>query len=348
MKKGIALLLVLALLCGLTACAPASDEPATDSATTTTAGTTVPPKGYNALTGENNMTGDSTRPVAVMITNEPGIIGKQYGVDKADFYMETEAEGGIARMMAVFASADRIPDKLGPIRSGRTPFIATAHALGAVYVYSGATSYVLNVIKTTPNFNSITNTDGVTLWRDSYLSKHANVSWNNLITGGDKLAARMQKSKISDQAIKEIPFVFGEKTGDTPATTVQLKSTASTNVTFIYDAETGLYGKNNGKAASCKPQKSLEGNQIKVSNVLILHAEKFVEHKDNRYTWYNFKTGEGTGYLISNGTARQIKYNRSTDSLSIMEMDGSKAQFATGKTYMFLTDKTLSDSLVIR
>ncbi len=344
MKKGLSLLLVLVMLCGLTACAGTSEKPAGDTTTVPPTTTTVN-KTFNPLTGENDMTGNSNRPVAVMITNEPGIIGKQYGIDKADFYMETEAEGGVARMMAVFASADRIPDKLGPIRSGRTPFIATANALGAVYVYSGAAPYVLNVIKTTPNFDSITNTDGVTLWRDSYLSANANVSWNNLITGGDKLAARIKKNKFSEQAIKNVPFSFGNKTGDITAKTVQLKSTASTNVTFIYDAQTGLYGKNNGKAASCKPQKSLEGNQIKVSNVLILHAEKYVEAKDKKYTWYNFK-GEGTGYLISNGTARQIKFTRSADSLNVMEMDGSAAQFATGKTYMFLTDKTLSGSLV--
>lgn len=346
MKKGIALLLVLVLLCGLTACSGNGNEPATESTTTTSSSTVEFAQGFNPLTGENDMTGSSTRPVAVMITNESGIIGKQYGIDKADFYMETEAEGGVARMMAVFASADRIPDKLGPVRSGRTPFIATANALGAVYVYSGATSYVVKVIKTTPDFNAITNTDSVTLWRDAYLTANANVSWNNLITGGKQLAAKMEKSKISNKAIKNPSFVFGKKDGDITAQTVQLKSTASTNVTFIYDAKTGLYGKNNGKAASCKPQKSLEGNQIKVSNVLILHAEKFVEHKDSRYTWYNFKTGEGTGYLVSNGTARQIKYNRTTDSLTIMEMDGSNAQFATGKTYMFLTDKNLSGSLV--
>ena len=344
MKKAVSLLLVAALLCAFTACSGTVDEPATDPTTNAPTTTTVS-KNLNPLTGENDMEGDSNRPVAVMITNEPGIIGKQYGIDKADFYMETEAEGGVARMMAVFASADRIPDKLGPIRSGRTPFIATANALGAVYVYSGATTYVLDVIKTTPNFNSITNTDGVTLWRDSYLSSHANVSWNNLITGGNKLVARMEKSKISDKAIKNVPFAFGEKTGDITANTVQLKSTASTNVTFLYDAATDLYGKNNGKAASCKPQKSLEGNQIKVSNVLILHAEKFVEHQDKKYTWYNFR-GEGTGYLVSGGKARQIKFTRSADSLNIMETDGSTALLSTGKTYMFLTDKNLSGSLV--
>ena len=345
MKRVVSLLLVLAMVLCLSACGGGETTTTTTDGQTTTTTTAPVSTTLNALTGENDMNGTSNRPVAVMITNEPGIIGNQYGIDKADFYMETEAEGSVARMMAVFANANRIPEKLGPIRSGRTPFIATANALGAVYVYSGATDYVLNVIKTTPNFNSITNTDKTTLWRDSYLSSHANVSWNNLITGGEQIAAKMKNSGISDQAIKQIPFKFGEKAGTITANTVQLKSTASTNVTFIYDAATGLYGKNNGKATSCKPQKALEGDQIKVSNVLILHAEKYVEHKNSKYTWYNFREGEGTGYLVSGGTAREIKFNRSADSLSITELDGSPAEFATGKTYMFLTDKTLASDL---
>lgn len=345
MKRMVSVLLVLAMVLCMSACGGGETTVTTTTEGQTTTTTTQVNTTLNALTGENDMKGTSNRPVAIMVTNEPGIIGNQYGIDKADFYMETEAEGSVPRIMAVFASADRIPAKLGPIRSGRTPFIATANSLGAVYVYSGATPYVLDVIKTTPNFNSITNTDKTTLWRDSYLSSHANVSWNNLITGGEQIAAKMKSSNISDQAIKQIPFTFGEKAGDTTANTVQLKSTASTNVTFIYDAATGLYGKNNGKAGSCKPQKALQGDQIKVSNVLILHAEKYVEHKDSRYTWYNFREGEGTGYLVSNGTARQIKFNRTASSLSITEMDGTPAAFATGKTYMFLTDKTLASDL---
>ena len=212
MKKGFSLLLVLALLCGLTACGEQAVTPATTisdttatTVVTTVATTTAPtqpaiPAHYviNPLTGERTIDpADGTRPVAVMITNEPGIIGNQYGIDKADFYMETEAEGGVARMMAVFANASRVPEKLGPVRSGRTPFIATANALGAVYVYSGATNYVLNVIKTTPKFNSITNTDNVTLWRDAYLKANANVSWNTLITGGEQLAKKIEQSKFS-------------------------------------------------------------------------------------------------------------------------------------------------------
>ncbi len=363
MKRLVSALLVVSLMVtGLSACSeskPASTGTTATSATktTTTTTTTAPAEPdktpdsskLNPLTGLYDMTGDSSRPVAVMITNEPGIIGKQYGIDKADFYMETEAEGAVSRMMAVFASADRIPEKLGPVRSGRTPFIATANALGAVYVYSGATTYVTNLLKSMKNFDRITNTDNVTLWRDSYLTSNANVSWNNLITGGKQLAAKMEKSGMSSTATKKSPFTFGNVSGDITANTVQLKTTASTNVTFIYDETTGLYGKNNGTVKSCKPQKALNGGQIQVSNVLVLYAEKYVEHKNAKYTWYNFKTGTGKGYLFSGGTAREITFNRTADSLSFMEADGkTPLVFAEGKTYMCLTDKALSEDLQIQ
>ncbi len=363
MKRVVSALLVISLLMtGLSACSKqpdtSSDTTTTTAATTTTAPTTTTTTApsqpivdpveynYNPLTGVNDLKSDSNRPVAIMVTNEPGIIGNQYGIDKADFYMETEAEGSVPRIMAVFASADRIPAKFGPIRSARTPFIATANALGAVYVYSGATTYVTNILKNMKNFDRITNTDKVTLWRDSYLSANANVSWNNLITGGEQIAARMEKNGVSMTATKTAPFTFGEKTGDVTANTVQLKSTASTNITFIYDAETGLYGKNNGKAASCKPQESLEGNQIQVSNVLVLYAEKYVESKNAKYTWYNFRTGTGSGYIVSGGTAREIKFTRTENSLSFTEADGTTPlAFAEGKTYMVLADKKLSEDI---
>ncbi len=348
MKRIVSLLVVLAMLFCLCACGNGGDTTATTTGGETAPTTTAPivaDKTLNMFTGENDITG-SNRPVAVMVTNEPSIRKLQYGLDKADFYVETEAEGSVPRIMAVFAGADRIPEKLGPIRSGRTPFIATANALGAVYVYSGATTYVTNILKGMKNFDRITNTDSTTLWRDQYLKNNAKESWNTLITGGKQIADKMAKSGMSNQALKKAPFTFGEKTGDITAATVQLKTTASTTVTFKYDAATGLYGKNLGKAASCNPHKSLEGNQIQVSNVLILQAEKYVEYKNTKYTWYNFREGEGKAYLVSNGKAREIKFHRTKDSLKFTELDGTSALFAKGKTYMCLTDKALADDLI--
>lgn len=43
----------------------------------------------------------------------------QHGLDQADLYVEAETEGGITRIMAVFANAARVPSQLGPVRSAR-------------------------------------------------------------------------------------------------------------------------------------------------------------------------------------------------------------------------------------
>ena len=266
------------------------------------------------------------------------------GIDKADFYMECETEGSIPRLMTVFASAERIPATYGPIRSARSPFVDTAKELGVVYTFSGATSHVLNRLSGLDVLNA-GKIGNAAFWRDEYLTQHV-TNYHNLVTSGEKIAAVIAKEGYSQTATKQWPFTFGEKTGDIAANRVQLHSTPSHKVTFIYDADSGLYGKNIGTLNSYKPHKTLEGNQIQVSNVLVLYANKFVENKDSKYTWYNFDMGSGTGYLISGGTAREITFTRSETSLVIKEADGTTAQFATGKTYMILADKDLAEDII--
>lgn len=58
--------------------------------------------------------------MAVMIGNNDKS-RPQYGLDQADMYVEAETEGGITRIMAVFANAARVPAQLGPVRSAGRP-----------------------------------------------------------------------------------------------------------------------------------------------------------------------------------------------------------------------------------
>ena len=76
------------------------------------------------------------RPVAIMIGNNDRS-RPQINIDKADMYMEAETEGGITRIMAVFAGNSRVPNTIGPIRSARTPFIKSAESLDSIYVHAG-------------------------------------------------------------------------------------------------------------------------------------------------------------------------------------------------------------------
>ncbi len=341
MRKILALLLVLALMCGFTACS-GTQKPAEDATTTTTTTTTTIYKnGVNLLTGEAVADdGSSTRPVGIMVPNDSVTIGSQIGIDKADFIMETETEGAIPRMLAVFRNVESLPKKVGPIRSARSPHLATARAIGALYCHVGGslsarTLLSKNVID---HFDAIY--DSKTFWRDDQL-KAAIDYLHSVATSQEAVAARVEKNKISTEASKPFPFQFSEtvKTGATPATTVQLRTTASHTVTFKYDAASGTYAKNIGKIETCKPHKTLDGKQLTFTNVVVLYATKYTEDYTNTY---NFNTGTGKGYVISAGTCREITYNRTDDSLSIQEKDGGTALLNKGKTYMFIIDEKLA------
>ncbi len=345
MKRIVGILCVVCLLAGgLCACSPKQPAESTTPTTTTTApsATVQGDMILNTLTGEYSLNkADGNRPVGVMIANDSTTRGKQAGIDKADFYLETETEGAIPRLLAVFGNAASIPSKLGPVRSARSPFIMIARGLDAIYCHAGGSVPA----KATLNSGVLTHIDALadskTFWRDNAL-KAAMDYVHSVATSGEKMAARIQKSGYATTTQKQ-PFAFGDTKGSQTAEKIQLKTTPSHTASFIYDSATKTYGKNIGSLSNAKPHTSLEGNQIKVTNVVVIYAEKFVEETySNGTSIYNFHTGSGNGYLISQGTVRPIHYTLKADGVSLFEEDGSAAKFATGKTYMCLADKSLS------
>ncbi len=363
MKRLTAVLLVLTLCVALTACSTNEGEGTTTTTAggtiteaTTTTTTTVPETpvagNFNVLTGLNDLAeGSSNRPVAVMVPNDSSVIGYQKGIDKADFYFECETEGGIPRLMVAFSSIDRMPEIFGPVRSARSPFITTARSLGFLYVHAGGSvaaketlkKNVLDHIDALAGYgtNSTDPNCPQTFWRDKELWDAINIE-HSLITSREKLKATINKTSYSSSAVKTQLFTFGTKAGDTVANAVQLNSTPSHRITFKYDSETGLYGKNIGTMDNCKPHESMEGNQIQVSNILVLYGEKYTEASGKHI---DFKSASGKGYLISGGTAREIRFSRSNEALTVTELDGSPALFATGKTYMVLADDSLTEKI---
>ncbi len=351
MKKVLALLLVFVLLCGVTACS-GTKEPAEDPTTTTTTPTTTAPsiqKDVNLLTGEAVTDGASNRPIAVMVPNDSKTIGNQAGIDKADLIMETETEGSIPRMMAVFRNVESLPEKIGPVRSARVPHISVARALGAVYIHYGGSLPARNILSTGVPTHLDGMYDSKNFWRDEQLKAAIDYVHSAAISQKGVMN-RHEKGDFSTDAIKPSLFKFSDavKTGETTAKTVQLRTTASHTVTFLYDEATGTYSKNIGKIDSCKPHKTIDGQQLTFANVVVLYAEKYSEATDNGKTTCNFKEGTGNGYIISAGTSREITFNRTLDTLSIMEKDGSDALLNKGKTYLFIVDKTLAGNEIFQ
>ena len=347
MKRFVAVLLVGCLLAvGLCGCAKQDGDTPNGSTTGSTTTTTTMPssqngKLLNVLTGEYSLNeAEGNRPVGIMVPNDGTTRGNQAGIDKADFILETETEGAIPRLLAIFGNASSIPEKFGPTRSARSPFVRMARGMDAIYCHAGGSPVALETLKSGVMTHIDALADSKTFWRDSEL-KSVMDTVHSVATSGEKMVARIKKSGYATTASKQ-PFAFGEVAGTGAAQKVQLKTTANHTVSFVYDSATKTYGKQIGALENGKPHKSLKGTQIKVTNVVVLYAQKNVETVSPKTTTYDFTTGNGKGYMISGGTVRPIKFTLQNDGFTLIEEDGSPAKFAVGKTYMCLADQNLA------
>lgn len=351
MKRFVAILLVVCLLTvGFCGCAKqGGDTPnttTTGAPTTTTMPSSQNGKLFNILTGEFSLNeADGNRPVGIMVPNDGTTRGNQAGIDKADFIMETETEGSIPRLLAIFGNAASLPEKFGPIRSARSPFVRMARGMDVIYCHAGGSPVALETVRSGVMTHIDALADAKTFWRDSQLMAIMD-KVHSVATSREKMIARIKKSGYSTAASKQ-PFVFGEVAGTGSAEKIQLKTTASHTVSFVYDSATKTYGKQIGSLENGKPHKSLEGKQIKVTNVLVLYAQKNVESSDGKTTTYDFTTGNGKGYIINNGKMRSIKFTLQQDGFTLMEEDGTPLKFAVGKTYLCFADQNLADKFVV-
>lgn len=296
----------------------------------------------NPLTGEYDLLEGGTRPVAVMIGNNSKS-RPQLGIDKADLFVEAETEGGITRIMAVFANAGRIPDKLGSVRSARSPFVSIAQGMDLIYAHAGGSDPAMATLNkiNIDHINALAY-DGTTFWRDKQLWQDKGQEYSMLVSG-EKMKARTDKLKFSAAATRPAPFSFGEKAGGGPGAGLQVNVSDGRRVTFVYDAATGLYTKGNGTLGDTTPHKAADGGVIKAANVLVMYAEKYME---NSLTC-NFKTASGSGLLVSGGTSRPVKYVCTKDQFAFQEEDGSALTVAPGKTYICLVNSKLKSKTVL-
>lgn len=346
-------ILVLSLLGGCSKNKPTpdaeKDAPTTETtvaATTTTETTaTEAPKPdaalYNRLTGEyDNKAGKDSRTVAVMIGNNPKS-RPQVGIASADMFFETETEGGITRIMAIYADASRLPDQLCPIRSARSPFVLMAQALDAIYIHAGGSRAGLQTLQNS-NIASINalGSNGDTFWRDSSLRSSRGLEYS-LSTSGAKLSSWVGSHdfrRTSDRA----PFSFGTAASGDDCTKLQVTFSSAQINSFVYDSDTGRYKKYVGKLGSGSAHVTTDGTGIEVTNVLVMYDSKYAENE----TTINFNLSSGSGLLCSGGKSRPIQWSRSASGLTVREQNGDTAAFLPGKTYICLVNKGNAGSTI--
>lgn len=337
LKRFSALLLALLLLFSVSGCK--KEEMTETTAPITTAPTTTKAKAtdYNRLTGLDNLSDEAKgcRPVAIMINNINQSL-PQYGIYGADLMFECLVEGGITRMMAVYADYTKVP-KVCSVRSCRYYFPIFAYGLDAVYFCFGSNKSLgtatLNKLGI-DYFDGSQNYDELVFGRDSqrlqtYSREHtAYVDGRNIPQLFKKYNIRTEYKEGKDSYI--FKFTSPKKVSNQSCEEVRLNFSNAYYSTFTYDAKRKLYLKqHNGEAH----MDSAAEKQLAYRNVFALETDVSLYNGGPlvQMDW----TG-GTGYYISCGTVKKITWTKKNAAAKIVIKDenGKTVKVNRGNSYI--------------
>lgn len=300
---------------------------------------TAPIKKYdfNPLTGTALPEGYTVgqRPVAIMIGNSPAAM-PQRGIGSADAIYEMVTEGGVTRLMAMYADYRTVP-QVGPVRSARDAHLQFALPMNSIFVHIGSSIYADNLL----NQYQYKDLDGVYLgWASFAFDTPRNISGKGnehcWFTDGPLLTTGMEKSQIAVTGAYESLFKFNDKDsaprspaqGD--AGYVKWSFANGSDVDFTYDAATGLYLKTAFGAAHID---ELTGAQLGFNNVFLLSTT--VGLKPDAYCT-DFDLSQGTGFYISNGKYESITWKKGLPEapIRIYDANGQELVVNVGKSYV--------------
>jgi hypothetical protein len=308
---------------------------------------------------------EKRRPLAVMIENSADA-RPQSGLANADIVFEAVAEGGITRFMALFyCDAQREDVTLAPIRSARTYFINLASGFNLpMYVHvgganvEGPTNALGQLADYGWNSENDINQFSVgypTFVRDYNRLDREVATEHTMVTSTEKLWAVAEKRgwtnitperKVGKTAVKAADwsenytgwtFVPGVSKGTVKKIAYEFWSgLPNFNVEWVYDATTNTYLRSEGG------EKQLDlntGEQVAVSNVVILHAKETGPLNQEKHMMYDV-IGKGTAEVFNNGEVTEVNWSKKTreSELEFTDSKGNPFEFTAGKVWVSVLD----------
>lgn len=299
---------------------------------------TLPVLYKNPLTGVSELTEDKAddRPVAIMINNISTAQPVQTGLNKADIIYETEVEGGITRLMAVYQNVSEV-GKIGTIRSARYPYVDLALGHNAIYLHHGQDNKYCG-----PHLKDI---DDINISEGNYgfRIKNGLASEHTLYTEGGKLWDGLVKDKVKTERGSSV--LWANFTDDeTPialentASSVSVPFSASYKTVFKYDPATSKYTRYFGNTLR-KDYNTGETTQVK--NVFVL-LTTIKNYSDGYHRQVLLESGEG--YYCTNGTYTPIKWSKGAakNRFKFTKADGTELLVSAGSSWVCIADKNTS------
>ena len=325
------IMVVSLILLSFTACKKDTGyEQNNESTTAETETTEVAPlgEGINPLTGEKTLTKEAIgkRPVAIMIENSPAA-RPQWGLSTPDVVVEGIVEGGITRMMWIYADTATMPSVIGPVRSARHDYVEIADGMNALYIHCGGSNIADEYM---PQIGM----DHVNLMVSSTGSQRepSRKAPHNLIINKDAFVNSIKSTKKLEQTKDNFaPFTFdGEVKGDKACNSVKVSFSSSYKHTFKYDEKENVYY-NYMNTSEMK-----DGNNNKtmaVSNVIVMYSPVKQCDEKGHMDW---EMSGGKALLVTNGTVQEITYKKADKRapLKFYGVDGKLLKVNAGKTWI--------------
>lgn len=347
LKKTAAALTAAALLfggvLGLAGCKKTSEDPTVTESTedaSSTEGTTAAPIAYkgNPLTGEADYDEAyaGQKFVGIVVENSPAA-RPQWGMSTPDILMEYEVEGGISRMLWLYANTDRVPEKVGPVRSARHDIVELARGWDLLFVHCGGSPQALNKIK--GYGGALSEIEGLSYGGCFVRDTTRNVSSEHrYVLLGDKFRDSVKSLNLNMEQDPGAahPFAFAETArtlAGEDAAKIHFEYSDNYKYDFTFNAETGKY------EASINGRDRVDDKDIRCAytNVIVLYVPmESVGDKDGHQD-LKLENG-GAGLYLCGGKMEEIKWEKGGDAdpLRLLTSEGEALQLNAGNSYIGL------------
>ncbi len=309
----------------------------------------TPEGNLNPMTGLYDLPDDAVgkRPVSIMINNIK-IALPQSGISSADIIYEMPVEGGITRMMAVFADYKNVPTT-GSIRSSRHNYLELVLPYDSIYVHFGGSTIAYEKISQ----YGMKTVDGLKLSGAYYIQDKAIAAAkgreHSYYVDGEHLQKALADYKIRTDLEKDaVPaFHFDEeyKAPSTAAACSELKVpiTGYITATFQYDAEKDAYKKLEFGANHIDAN---TGETVMVHNVFVLYTNVYTMDKKGHQ---QIDLNSGSGYYVTGGKCQEITWSKAGISEPFVYCDasGNELSVSPGNSWVcIVSDKQKSKTAV--
>lgn len=298
-----------------------------------------------SLTGLPGPDDAPLRPIVVVKIENNSIVRPQTGLDRADLIFEELVEGGATRFAVAYQS--NMPDEVGPVRSVRHVDVAIAAPIADVFVFSGGAKKTMKFL----GLELPTTMSQVREGAPGMNRKPGISAPNNLFLDIKQMFSAVAEYDTPSTGF----FVPAPVSAAAPAPTSSAASTvvpvpvgrAVDTVEVAFSTLTGPNWKWNAtdklwmRSEGAKPFNNIDGSQFGTNNLVIVEIREVdagYKGQTGGYVPRSVISGSGRAWVLSNGKAVEVKWNKPTivSQMELSDTNGNPFTMPTGRTWVEL------------